>query len=442
MSSIQKRYLLVDGNYFAHRCIHGIRISQPDFNLTNSQQIFNFEASLNYGLINLYKSFNNDYHNLIDNMVFVFDNKSWRKDVKYEVLSVTNEPTGIFDYFKPYYINDDTLLGYKENRKADKEESDIDYDAFNLCIENFRNKIKPVIPVIHFEGGEGDDALLLLTNNLKDQKIESIIFATDGDLKALVNEYTILLRNVKSKELPDGEFIISNHLNKLLFSEKTIEQRFTELDIYSSYYNLLFNIDVSSGGSSKSNKIRKINSGITVTDPNKNLIVKVICGDKKDNILPIIRWDKGERNFKVTEVMIKKAFEMSLMNYDEKSVREAFEDKKIMSSILTNLRVITKQNNAPLNMIAKHYNHNLKMNKLSIDVLPNYVVDNYSKNFNEISELIYKDLLITDIEKLGLQISKQDSAKNLIVNSVPTDTDNKNYESSGNSIVDDILNGN
>lgn len=449
-SSTQKRFLLVDGNYFCHRLIHGIRIGQPDFNLTTNQQMFNFESSLNDGLINLYKSFNNDYHQLIDNMIFVFDNKSWRKSVFYEKKSEDGESLG-FELFRPYYIpeNDSTPLGYKDNRKEQKEDSDIDYDNFNICMDNFRQKIKNGVACLHFEGGEGDDALTLLTNTFSVNLIESILFATDGDLKALVNKYTLMLRNVKSKELPDGEFVISKYLYRQLFSEKTMMEKFTELNLDSMYYNLLFNVDVSGGGSVKSNKIRKPNSGVNITESNKNLLLKVICGDAKDNIFPIFRWKSstGTKNMKVTETMVSKAFDMSLMDFDEKSIGEAFADNKIMSSILMNLKSITKQSTAPLGIVAKHYNHNLKMNKLSIDIFPEYVKENFQKNYDEIKHLIYQDLKLEDLLKLNLKVDKRDSAKELIISSIPNildidDTISTTKSTTGNSIVDDILNSN
>ena len=111
-SSLQKRFLLVDGNYFCHRLIHGIKIGQPDFNLDSKLEMDNFEASLNNSLISLFNTFNNDYQNLIDNIVFVFDNNSWRKNIKYPVTYTdieSGEEIIKQEFFKPYYIdNSDT----------------------------------------------------------------------------------------------------------------------------------------------------------------------------------------------------------------------------------------------------------------------------------------------------------------------------------------------
>lgn len=423
---MEKRYLLIDGNYFAHRAIHGLRISQPDFNLTTIQQMNNFESLLNDSFINLFKSFNNGYHELLENIVFVFDNKSWRKSI---------EP------IKPYYISDDTKLGYKDNRKEQKEESEIDYDNFNLTIENFQNKIKSQVPVIHFNGGEGDDALLLLTNKFSEQNIETIIFATDGDLKFLVNKNTILLRNSKSKELPDGEFIISTYLHSKLFAEKSILEKFTQTNLDTQFYDLLFSIDVTNGGVVKSNKIRKIGKGISLTDKYKNLLVKVICGDAKDNIFPLYRWrnPKDTMNMKVTETMLKKAFEMSLYDFDEKTVKKAFSEGKLMAQILINLKTVTKQTNVDLKSIVLHYQHNLRMNKLHIECLPEYVIENFNTCYNDVLPLINNKLELETLLKMNLKVHQNDNAKELIISSIVSEDNSKEVINENQSIIDDIL---
>jgi len=423
---MEKRILIIDGNYFAHRAIHGLRISQPDFNLTTVQQMNNFESLLNDSFINLFKSFNNNYHELLENIVFVFDGKSWRKSI---------EP------IKPYYINDDTKLGYKDNRKEQKEESDIDYDNFNLTIENFRNKIKSQVPVIHFDGGEGDDALLLLTNKFSEQNIESIIFATDGDLKFLVNKNTILLRNVKSKELPDGEFIISSYLYSKMFAEKSMLEKFTQTNLDTQFYDLLFAIDVANGGSVKSNKIRKISNGISLTNKYTNLLIKVICGDAKDNIFPLYRWrnPKDTMNMKVTETMLKKAFEMSLYDFDEKTVKEAFFFFFLMAQILVNLKTVTKQSNVELKQIVEHYQHNLRMNKLSVECLPEYVINNFNSCYDGVLPLINKTMELETLLKMNLKVHQNDSAKELIISSIIDKVNTKEVINENQSIIDDIL---
>ena len=55
-----------------------------------------------------------------------------------------------------------------------KEESSINYDNFHIVIRNFINTISPVVPVLHFEGAEGDDALYFISNTLAEKEIETI----------------------------------------------------------------------------------------------------------------------------------------------------------------------------------------------------------------------------------------------------------------------------
>lgn len=423
---MEKRYFIIDGNYFAHRALHGIRTNQTDFNLSTIQQMNNFESLLNNSFITLVKSFNNTFHDLFENFIFVFDHKSWRKSI---------EP------YKPYYINDETLIGYKENRVEKKEVSDIDYNNLHICIDNFRNKIKSIIPIIHFDGGEGDDGLLLLTNKFNKQNIESIIFATDGDLKYLVNKNTIFFSNTKSKDLPDGQFIISNYLSSKLFSEKSLIEKFTQLNIENNFYDLLFAIDITTSGTVKSNKFRKLNSGISITNKWQNLIVKIISGDAKDNIFPIFRWrnTKNTMNMKVTEAMIKKAFEQSLMDFNEKNIYECFNDGKLMGQILVNLKSITKQTEVPLNKIVEHYQHNLRLEQLDIKSLPTEIIQNFEECYSKNIDLIYKKIDIIELEKINLQVNQIDNAKELIIDSIDKNFNNKFENIQNQSLIDDIL---
>ena len=429
-----KKYLLIDGNYFGHRVIHGIRIGQPDFNLTTSQQIFNFESSLNDSFINLFKSFNNNFHELIDNVIFVFDHKSWRKDIKYDGK-----------HFKPYYISDAIELqhlGYKDNRKEDKEKSDIDWDNFNKSMSNFRMKIENIVATFNTDSSEGDDALFFLSQYFTNRDIDSIIFCTDGDLKSLINNNTMLLRNIKS-----NEFVISKFLNKKLFEPKNIIEQFTQVNTDTSFYDNLFSVDVSNGGTVKSRIVRIPGSGIEITDSTKNLIIKIICGDKKDNIFPIFRWkaSTGKMNKKVTENMIIKAFEIFGYDWNEENCVTVFNDNKMMSMMLFELQKITKQKDAPMREVGAHYKHNLLLNKLSFETIPEFVIKNLENRVTEIIDLIDKNLKIEEILKIRLNVTTSDNAKDLIITSTPKNNgegfiDICKQSESNNSIVNDILN--
>lgn len=447
-----KKVLVIDGNYFAHRIIHGVRITQPDFTLDTQQQRFNFESMLNQALVTIYKSFNNDFHKLINNVVFVFDHHSWRKDIKYPVLDADGNETGEMEYLRPYYIdtNDtETLLGYKDNRKELKKLNDINWEMFDMCLDNFRTRISTVIACLHNKGSEGDDNLFFITNLLAEKNYLSIIFATDGDLRSTVNNNVIYLKNVKSKQSPDGEFVISDDIYKEMFEEKSIVDIMLGAKEDMSYFETLFKIDISNGGTVRSNKVRVKETNIYKSRVQKDLLIKVICGDKKDNILPIFRWTSKGRNYKPTEKMLEKAFAaVEAMDFNEENVAKCFADKALMSRVLVALCDIVDQPRTVLKSIAKHYYHNLKLNDLSFESIPKEVYTNFLECYYKNEELINQELDIMDIQKLQLNVHQNDSAKDLIVSSIKDGENTPEVnpfdilkpQASSNPLVNDILN--
>lgn len=417
------KYLVIDGNYFGHRLIHGIRISKPDFNLDSSVDQINFNNALNDGLLNLYKSFNNQYHRLIDNIIFVFDHSSWRKEV---------------DYFRPYYISENSpeKLGYKDNRGDLKEASSINWDNFDKCLNGFKDRIKNNIPIINFKGAEGDDNLFLLSEEFKNKDILMLVFCTDGDLATLVNDNTIIIKNVKSKISPSGEIVVSKNIYDFMFKQKSILETMLGSTNTSTkdYFETLFKIDVSNGGSVRSNITRKQDDNIYSPNKHKDLLCKVICGDKKDNIFPIIRWEKNGKNYKCTEAMLKKAFEsVDFMDFDEENVTRAMNDNKLMSQVLVMLADNCGVSRENLKQIGAHYRHNLMLNSLSDEHIPNHVKTDFKMNFSQIENLVYRSIDDAEIFGIGLNTSKHDSAKDLITTSIPT---------SGGNVFNDIMGSN
>lgn len=435
----KKKYLLIDGNYFAHRVIHGVRIAKPEFTLDSKQDQYNFETMLNNSLITLYKSFNNDFHRLIDNLIFVFDHKSWRKSVYYADNTDTSKQNTLF---RPYYIDENSTesLGYKDNRKDLKDSNDINWDAFDSCLNNFKNSINKTLATLNFEGAEGDDNLFLLTEELKKKNILSIIFCTDGDLNTLVDDYTIILKNTKSNKSPNGEFVISENIYNQLFKEKSVLEKMLGNNFENDYFEKLFKIDVANAGSVRSNIERLKDTNIYTPNKYKDLLVKVICGDKKDNIFPIIRWEKSGRNYKVTEKMLEKAFNsVDEMEFTNDNVKKCFDDNKLMSQIILTLIKICDVTDVSPKLIGNHFKHNLRLNSLSYEHIPVDVQSRFSTNYNIIQNLIYRDISDIDIIGMNLKTIQNDSAKSLIVDSIPDEQKTQNNSTS--SLIDDILNG-
>lgn len=432
--------LLIDGNYFGHRSVHGLN-KGGDFTLNSTLEMMQFEEALYTQLIGLYKSFNNEYHTLINNIIFVFDGQSWRKEVTPH---------------KPYYVDENEKLGYKENRVENKADS-INWDNWRTCLENFAERVSLLLPVFKIHGAEGDDSLLLLTKYFTSRQIMSIVFCTDGDLKQLIDDkYVIVYRNTKSKDLPNGEIVISKYLASKYFDDNSspMDKLMGRSGIAESdrhYLSKIFNMLINGGGV-VSNANRTLGNGVSTPNYKTDAFVKCICGDKKDNIFPIFRWKSGgasARNMSVTEKMMIKALKVHNIELNDDSLELMLSDtvdgKDLFINLLLGLQDICNQKGISKN-ITKHYEHNQLLNILNIDNIPQSVVEAFKIKLKDNMSLINR---VLDSETLMVNNKKlvSDSA-DIIKTSIDTHTytDNQTEIKSNPeqtkmlNEIDDILN--
>lgn len=410
-----KKFFTTDGDFFCHRTLHGMRTTNKEITLDTVEQMNNFKKALISAVHSVYSVFCNEHHNLVDQFIFVFDNKSWRKSV---------EP------LKPHYFSDadiETPIGYKDNRKEMKESSDINYENFSLCKEEFRQTLidANIFPVYFFEGAEGDDLLIMLKTKLlkENPNNQIIIFCTDGDLKQLLHKSddlpqksnsVLLYRNIRSGACPEGEFVISNELFEDLYGKRDslgkedIMDAFirsNNSDIDTNFYkNLLFNINFKDK-SGKANFSRTPGAGVSIATPTLTLLLKIIIGDKKDNIFPILRWrtEKGAiRN--VTENMVISVFKELDLTFNEESAVKIYSDKTTLTKLLYSLRDITKQEYVDIQLIGKHFVHNRKLLDIrNIEKIPVNVIEKFDNQYAESvsNGLLYKKLTNNDLSKLA-----------------------------------------
>ena len=287
-----KRILLIDGNYLGMRVLGQLNMADQVNYLESSAEQQSFTNTLNSSLINLYQTFNNPVvGNLVDQIIFCRDGYSWRKQVPPH---------------RPYYIKetDPRPIGYKENRVETKEKSAVNYDNFNMLYNQFVESIKDKVIVFDPACLEGDDSLMLIANKFNgNPNYELIVFCTDGDLVQIVKPNCMLMRNIRSKECPNGEFVISlNKYGEVFENQQDKRLAFLGNTVDLTYYKKLFGVRI--GDMYGNAKVeRKINQGIDIATPYKTALIKTICGDKKDNIFSILSWESstGNINYKITE---------------------------------------------------------------------------------------------------------------------------------------------
>lgn len=408
MEKQKKRVLVIDGNYFAHRCIGGMQITNKELSLETKQEQLLFKAELFKSLIGIFETFNNDKRNLLWQVIFVSDNESWRKDIPAH---------------KPYYIKDiaDEPIGYKENRKAKKEADVVNWDIFDQIYAEFVSEISKKLIVFKNSKLEGDDQMMLISNRLSkdpDDIFEVIIFCTDGDIKQTVNNRCMLMRNIRSGVSPKGEFVISPSLFKQLYSAvdpmTAIANGINLLDMQD--YENLFSISI---GDPYGKVKREPGVSIIVADPHYVALIKSICGDKKDNIFPILRWKStnGAKNMKVTETHVEKALKVLGHELNDKTCAMLLQDKEELINLLLGIVNVTGQQNIDLKNMGNHLKHNMRLNILTESNIPAQYVADFNASYAAKRPLLNEPI---SREQLNFVVSasSKDSA-NIIENSCP-----------------------
>lgn len=411
---MKRRILVIDGMYFANRTLFGMQAENDNLTLETEQEQHNLMSNLHNSMMSLINIFNAK-NDLIHNVLIVEDFGSWRKSMKpyipyyYQRLQENNEEIPV--------------LGYKENRVAKKESSQINYDNFNGVVHKFFDDINSKIPVLKIYGCEGDDLILLLSKTFRDnENYELLVFCTDGDLVQTVNDNCMLFRNIKSKECPNGEFVVSPNMLKKYAIEnddtsKTSADRLLGSNIKTNDYNELFSFSMN-GLSVK----RTIGQDIRYASPVTISMIKTICGDAKDNIFPILRIPKSSsrsKNLSVSEKQlissIEKVFSSEL---NEKISFEVMTNKETREKIFMNLRSSFKDSEYPLEKMEEHFQHNFKINVLSLKNLSSEIIDKYKTEIKEIFPRVAKkiDMSLFDINKAK---TIRDDATDLLAKSAP-----------------------
>jgi hypothetical protein len=395
---IKQRILQVDGNYFAMRMLGGLNMGDRINNLETNEEKKSFTASLNSSLILLWDTFSP----FVDNIVFTTDNHSWRKDITPH---------------KPYYIEEGTLIGYKEQRKAKKEESSINYNNFYSLYRDFIESLKTKMIVFDIYGLEGDDILMLISNKLKDNReIELITFCTDGDLMQIVKHNSMLFRNIKSKDSPFGEFVLSYVKYCELYEQDAKTQLLGGNGIDASFYRRMFKLSVNGNSSID----RTLHRGINIATPFKVALVKSICGDKKDNLFSILGWKSstGNLNYKITDKHIEKALEKHKYKLSENVCQQILLDKNLLVNLMISLKDVCKQPDADLKDMGAHLKHNLRMNILAVSNIP----EKYLIEFNDVWNALGAELTTGKFDSKLLKssvVTQKDSTSSLLENSIP-----------------------
>jgi 5'-3' exonuclease len=366
--------IIFDGNYFFFKTLYVIPRTKK-IQLENDEDVAIYIRKLSTDFASVIKKFKD----ITDQLVFVVDSKSWRKD---------------------YYPE----IEYKGNRKSDDS---INWDNFSKSMDIFCNILEKHGVIIHrISGAEGDDLCYLWSTYSNNKGKNCIIFSGDTDLMQLVDfnkstdaitlfytsahnklvTYSGFLEFLKS---PDKEVDIFN-LSKVTNSEK-VKKIFNKL---------------------KTDE----NLEIIELNPSEYIFTKILMGDRGDNIKSIYYYTKTikggkQRTYGIGEKKAQLILKEFKDNYGEFNLLYLFNEQDRNNILNITIRLM-KADKMSKEEISENFIRNIYLILLHNKTLPENLQETaYSKieedyeNLVNINKFTSSDTLLENTEYI-------DSTKN------------------------------
>jgi hypothetical protein len=340
-----KRFtLIIDGHNFFFRCLWNIfRQGGKTKVLSTKKDMDAYEKKLMLEFCSVTKQLNS----IVNDVVFIEDSHSWRKD-----LLLQRE--------------------YKGNRK--RMQDDIDKKGFDTVIANFTETLRSMgVKVSQAERSEGDDLIYAWSEHLFEEGKSSLILSTDRDLNQLV------------KCVNDVHIIQYGPLNNKLWvseaSNKIIEKLNEKHDI--TQENLFEEIFVVSIENDPFIRFVETTT-VEVVDPEKVRFAKIVGGDTSDNIYPVYYREATEtaRAKGIGEKTVEKIYnqfkEKLGCEFDYHIYNE--EDAvKLLCNVIYDVAKINDEN-FTRRMLFENIKTNTSLVSLTNESIPDDVLDNMSVN--------------------------------------------------------------
>ena len=340
-----KRFtLIIDGHNFFFRCLWNIfRQGGKTKVLSTKKDMDAYEKKLMLEFCSVTKQLNS----IVNDVVFIEDSHSWRKD-----LLLQRE--------------------YKGNRK--RMQDDIDKKGFDTVIANFTETLKSMgVKVSQAERSEGDDLIYAWSEHLFEEGKSSLILSTDRDLNQLV------------KCVNDVHIIQYGPLNNKLWvseaSNRIIEKLNEKHDItQENLFDEIFVVSIENDPF-----IRFVeNTTVEVVDPEKVRFSKIIGGDTSDNIYPVYYREATEntRAKGIGEKTVEKIYnqfkEKLGCEFDYHIYNE--EDAvKLLCNVIYDVAKINDEN-FTRRMLFENIKTNTSLVSLTNESIPDDVLDNMNVN--------------------------------------------------------------
>jgi len=223
--------------------------------------------------------------------VFILNKiKTLYGDLETLLLRDYNNISNVFQYDMIYFISDSKQnwrkTFYPEYKDGRKKDSEIDwkfvFETYDKFKENITHRNNCMVYTI--DPFEGDDIMAHIINETNKDGYSNFIISNDGDMHQflkfdIAENYINIMYNHKFNDekifVPKNHNIFFNHI------EENLEQDIFDLNNDSEFVEHFERL--------------KARCTVVEIDKEKSLFQKIVTGDKGDNILSVIKFDKKMR---------------------------------------------------------------------------------------------------------------------------------------------------
>ena len=357
-----KRFtLIIDGHNFFFRSLWScFRQSSKTKILSTQKDIDAYEKKMMVDFCSVVKSVSP----IVNDIVFIKDSHSWRKD-----LLLEHE--------------------YKGNRK--KTQDNIDMLGFGEAVNNFTDTLVNFgIKVGQAERSEGDDLIYAWSNFLFESGKSSLILSTDKDLNQLikcVNGIHIIQYSPVSNKLYVSKE--SNDIIKSISEHKEVQME--------NLFDELFTISIENDPFEKFVK----GTDIEEVSPEEIRFAKIIGGDSSDNIHPVYfkRGDGETKSKGIGPKTVKKIYDTFKGKLGCEFDYHIYSNEDVMKMLCNIIYEIAKikDDEFTKRMLLENIKTNTKLVALTDESIPADVIDNMVGNINE--ERLKKSVILSKITR-------------------------------------------
>lgn len=210
---------------------------------------------------------------------------------------------------------------------------------------------------------EADDLILLWSEKFASQKETSVIVSSDRDLfQMLRTESPDVMVCLLTPNSSEKKLTISRGTREFASPEETAFDPIE--DLFSERENRIVERVLSSISDAVINEI----------DPEWELFIKVMTGDKSDNIPAIVQWKRGEpgkdKTYSLTERMIEKA---GFLRESFPRIDDLTENPSLLKSMCESILEVVPHGEATVETISERFRQNERIMRLHVRNLPKSV---------------------------------------------------------------------